>query len=83
MYKTTIEIDGMMCGMCENHVNETIRKAVPGAKKVKSSHTKGVSSFISDEEPDRDKIVAAIGDTGYTAKNVHTEQYTKKFFDLF
>ena len=27
MYKTTAKIDGMACGMCEAHVNETVRKA--------------------------------------------------------
>ena len=35
MYKTTLKIDGMMCGMCESHINDTIRKAVP-VKKVSS-----------------------------------------------
>ena len=40
MYKTTIKIDGMACGMCEAHVNEAIRK-VCAAKKVTSSHKKG------------------------------------------
>ena len=27
MYQTTLKIDGMMCGMCESHINDTIRKA--------------------------------------------------------
>ena len=27
MTKTTLKIDGMMCGMCESHVNDAIRKA--------------------------------------------------------
>jgi len=26
MYKTTVKIDGMMCGMCEVHINDSIRK---------------------------------------------------------
>ena len=26
MYQTTLKIDGMMCGMCESHINDTIRK---------------------------------------------------------
>ena len=30
MFKTTIKVDGMMCGMCEAHVSDAIRKAVPG-----------------------------------------------------
>ena len=25
MIKTTLRIDGMMCGMCEAHVNDAIR----------------------------------------------------------
>ena len=36
MIKTTIKIDGMMCGMCESHVSDAIRKAVPSVKKVKN-----------------------------------------------
>ena len=27
MIKTTVGIDGMMCGMCESHVNDAIRKS--------------------------------------------------------
>ena len=41
MIKTTLKIDGMMCGMCESHVNDAIRKAFPAVKKVTSSHGKG------------------------------------------
>ena len=29
MTKTTLKIDGMMCGMCEAHVNDAIRGCVP------------------------------------------------------
>jgi ATP-binding cassette subfamily B protein len=31
MIKTTLKIDGMMCSMCEAHINDVIRKTVPGA----------------------------------------------------
>lgn len=34
MEKITIQIEGMMCGMCEAHINETIRNAFPSAKKA-------------------------------------------------
>lgn len=27
MVKTIVGIDGMMCGMCESHVNDVIRKS--------------------------------------------------------
>ena len=52
MFKTTIKVDGMMCGMCEAHVSDAIRKAVPEAKKVKASRAKKEATFISDEQPD-------------------------------
>ena len=26
MNKITVKIDGMMCGMCESHVNDAIRR---------------------------------------------------------
>ena len=26
MIKTTVKVDGMMCGMCESHVNDAVRK---------------------------------------------------------
>ncbi len=83
MVKTTLKIDGMMCGMCESHINDVIRKVVPDARKVKSSHTKGESTFISEQNPDEDKIIAAIAETGYTVKSVDTEPFTKKFLGLF
>ena len=47
MYRTTVKIDGMMCGMCEAHVSDAIRKAVPSAKKVKASRVKKEATFIS------------------------------------
>ena len=48
MYKTTLKIDGMMCGMCESHINDTIRKAAP-VEKVTSSHAKGEAVVLTDE----------------------------------
>ena len=35
MTQITIKIDGMMCGMCESHVNDAVRRAFP-VKKVTS-----------------------------------------------
>lgn len=83
MVKTTLKIDGMMCGMCEAHVNDEIRKTVPGAKSVKSSHTKGISSFVSEEAPDEGALKDAIGKTGYTVLSVTTQPYKKKFLGIF
>ncbi len=83
MIKTTLKIDGMMCSMCEAHINDVIRRVVPGAQKVKSSNVKGESTFISEQEPDGDKLIAAVAETGYTVQSINTEPYTKKFLGLF
>ncbi|MBR1762984.1 MAG: heavy-metal-associated domain-containing protein [Eubacterium sp.] len=73
MKKITLKIDGMMCGMCEAHINDTIRKAYPNAKKVKSSHKKGETSFLLDEDANEEKLKAAINETGYEFKGMKTE----------
>ena len=77
MQKYTVKIDGMMCGMCESHINDVIRKTVPDAKKVKSSHTKGTATFLA-EDIDETKLIQAIADTGYTAQELSSEEYKKK-----
>ena len=79
MVKTVLKIDGMMCNMCESHVNDVIRKIVPDAKKVKSSHKTGESTFISDNQPEENQIVAAIAETGYTVLSMNVEPYKKRF----
>ena len=78
MIKTTLKIDGMMCSMCEAHINEVIRKTVPGAKKVSSSHTKGEASFLTEEAADENRLKDAITATGYTCTAVTAEPYEKK-----
>ena len=78
MNKVTIKIDGMMCGMCEAHINDTVRKVYPEAKKVASSRKKGETTFLLDGEPDAQRLSAAIAETGYEFKVIKTEPYKKK-----
>ena len=78
MLKTTLKIDGMMCSMCEAHICEVIRKAVPGAKKVAASHTKGEASFLSEEPADESALKNAVGATGYACLSVAAAPYEKK-----
>ena len=78
MFKTTLKIDGMMCSMCEAHINEVIRKTVPGAKKVSSSHSKGEASFLTEERVEEKLLKDAISATGYTCLSVHSEPPEKK-----
>lgn len=82
MLKTILEIDGMMCGMCESHINDTIRNHFP-VKKVSSSHSKGITEIISETPPDPGKLKETIGETGYTLKSIRTEPYEKKKLFFF
>lgn len=77
MIRTTLQIDGMMCGHCEAHVNDTIRQAFP-VKKVESSHTKKETIILSEEPLDEEKLRAVIAQTGYTLGEIRTEPYEKK-----
>ncbi len=83
MTKTTLKIDGMMCGMCEAHMNDVIRKLIPDAQKVSSSHTKGITTFVSESTPNEDELTAAIAETGYTLLSLDSEPYKKKFLGIF
>lgn len=65
MIKTVVKIDGMMCGMCEAHVNDAIRNNFE-VKKVKASKRKKEAVVTSEQSLDVDKMKEVIGVTGYT-----------------
>ena len=77
MLKITIDIDGMMCGMCETHINDAIHNNF-SVKKVKSSHSKGKTEIITEKSLDEDKLREIIEKTGYTITGIHYESYEKK-----
>ena len=77
MFETIVTVGGMMCGMCESHVNDAIRKAFP-VKKVTSSHKKGETVILSDEPLDADKLREAINATGYQVGGISSVPYEKK-----
>ena len=72
MLKYTLKIDGMMCGMCEAHINEAVRAAFK-VKKV----------IITDVPLDEARLAETIGATGYTLVSVKNEPYEKKGFFSF
>ena len=78
MIKTTMKIDGMMCGMCEAHVCDAIRKAVPDAKKVTANRGKKEASFLTEETVDSVILKTAIDATGYTCLSIESAPYKKK-----
>ncbi len=78
MIKTTMTIEGMMCGMCEAHVCDAIRRAVPTAKKVSASRSRGEASFLTEEAVDAERLKAAVNATGYTCLGVDFAPYEKR-----
>ena len=77
MVQTTLKVNGMMCGMCESHINDAIRKDFP-VKKVTSSHGKGTCVVLSDDALDETRLRDTIDATGYTLLNVQSQPYEKK-----
>ena len=78
MNQVTLKIDGMMCGMCEAHICDTIRKAIPSAKKVAASRAKKEASFLTETAVDTNALKAAIDATGYTCLGIESAPYEKK-----
>ena len=77
MWKYTVEVNGMMCGMCEAHINDAVRKAFP-VKKVNSSRSKKQTVILSETELDKAALANAIRDTGYEVGKIQKEPYKKK-----
>ena len=82
MTETILKVDGMACGMCENHINDTVRNKF-SVQKVTSSHTKGETVIVSEQPVDVEALKAAIAETGYTVTGVQTRPYEKKGFFSF
>ena len=78
MIKTTLQIEGMMCGMCEAHVCDALRKAVPGAKKVTASHGRNEASFLTETAVDEARLKETVNRTGYTCLGVTSAPCEKK-----
>ena len=74
MIRTTLQIDGMMCGHCEAHVNDAVRKAF-SVKKVTSSHKRKETVLLTEEKPDETKLAQAIQASGYDVLGIRTEPY--------
>ena len=72
MVKVTVNVEGMMCGHCEAHVNEAIRKAF-GAEDVVSSHESNTTVFTAPEKVDEDKVRQTIKDAGYEVTGITQE----------
>ena len=82
MVKTVLKIDGMMCSMCESHMNDVIRSHFT-VKKVNSSAKAGETVVVSEEELDMTQVEKAVKDIGYEVIPYTSEPYEKKGFFRF
>lgn len=77
MYEIILKVDGMKCGMCEAHVNDAVRDNF-NVKKVKSSHSKGQTVILTEEDMDEKKLSNIVSATGYIVTEVQKKPYKKK-----
>ena len=77
MWKYTVQVGGMMCSMCESHVNDAVRKAF-SVKKVTSSRSKNETTVLAETELDEKALRSAISATGYEVGEIRKESWEKK-----
>ena len=77
MWKYTVQVNGMMCGMCESHVNDAVRRGFP-VERVISSRKKHETIVLADAELDEEALRAAISATGYDVGEIQKECWEKK-----
>ena len=77
MIETIVKVDGMMCGMCEGHINDAIRSHFQ-VKKVSSSHSKGQTVIRSQEALDQEQLRQVIDATGYKVLDVVSRPVEKR-----
>ena len=73
MYKITMHVEGMMCPMCEKHMNDAI-KAAFDVKKVTSSHVEKKTEILSKVALSEVEVLAAVAETGYKVSNFSCEE---------
>ena len=88
MYRNTVKIDGMACGMCEAHICDAIRKAFPDARKIRkafpdarkvsASHRKKEASFLTDQPAGEAELGQTVEATGYHYLSSESVPWEKK-----
>lgn len=82
MKKYVLSVSGMSCAMCENHINDAIRRTCE-IKSVKSDRRKNETVILAERiEPDR--VIAELHKLGYEANPISETAYEKQsLFNLF
>ena len=73
MIRTTVQVSGMVCGMCEAHVNDAVRSAF-SVKKVTSSRSVGETVILSENSLDIEKLRQVINAIGYIMLSADEER---------
>lgn len=77
MIETVLGIEGMMCGMCEAHINDEIRRHFT-VKSVSSSRKKKQCVVLSEQALDPERLRQVIAGTGYELTSVTASEHGKK-----
>ncbi len=73
-YIYKLEIPDMRCGMCELHIEDTVRKVVD-VKKVVANRHKNLATIYTNESLDTNNLKEAIEKTGYKVLNIEIEEH--------
>ncbi|MBQ7218852.1 MAG: heavy metal translocating P-type ATPase [Ruminococcus sp.] len=66
MVQTIVNVEGMMCPMCEKHVTQAIQTAgIQDLLSVKASHEEGTVELVSETPVNYDIVAAAVKEAGY------------------
>lgn len=76
MIKTVVKIDGMMCEMCEKHVNEAFEKGL-NIVSVSSSHSSKETTIMSEEEITEEQVKAILDATPYKYVSMTSSSFSK------
>ncbi len=83
MIKTIIKVEGMMCPMCESHVNNAVCNNF-SVKKAASSHKDAECVILSELPLDEIKLRSVIEKEGYNTGDISVAEEEKKgIFSIF
>ena len=77
MIKIVLSVDGMMCKMCEAHVNDAIKKEFLNVK-VSSSHQDKKTIILTKTEVDTEKLKEIVEKEGFKVLDIKVEEQKKK-----
>ncbi len=77
MIKIVLSVDGMMCKMCEAHVNDAIKKAFENVK-VSSSHENKQTIILTNSQIDKETLKQIVEKEGFTLLDIKIEEQKKK-----